>query len=380
MRRRPFGLLIVLSIFVAIVGGSHDYFAQRLVRDTALPAPWSSVATWTIAALAVLLFVQPVSSRRFGPRVGGVLGWPAFTWLGTCFYLLLGLWASDVVLALAGLHGEAIARTRAEGICILVGAIVLFGMRAAVFVPAVKAVEVKLRDWPAALDGYRVVQISDVHIGSMIGRRFAERVVARCNALAPDLIAITGDLVDGSVRALAQAVEPFARLRASDGVFFVTGNHDYYSGAERWVQKVRELGIEVLRNRRVTVRRGASAFELAGVDDLSSSRLEAGRGHDLDAALGGWNRRDALLLLAHDPRTFERAHERGVSLQLSGHTHGGQLWPFGWLVRLQTKYVAGLYTRGSSTLYVSRGTGYWGPPIRVLAPAEITVLSLRPAT
>jgi predicted MPP superfamily phosphohydrolase len=351
-----------------------------LVRDTALPAPWSGYATWTIATLAVLLFVQPVAARRFGPRVGGVLGWPAFVWLGASFYLLVGLWTSDTALSLAGLHGTGVARLRAEGLCALVGVILLYGMRAATMPPAVKTVEVRLSGWPAALDGYRLVQISDIHIGSMIGRRFAERLVARCNALAPDLVAITGDLVDGSVRALSHAVEPFAELRARDGVYFVTGNHDHYSGAERWVQKVADLGIEVLRNRRVTIERAQAKFDLAGVDDLSSSRLEAGRGHDIEAALAGWNQRAPLLLLAHNPQTFDQAHPRGVSLQLSGHTHGGQLWPFGWLVRLQTRYIAGLYRRGRSTLYVSRGTGYWGPPIRVLAPAEITELVLRPNT
>jgi predicted MPP superfamily phosphohydrolase len=244
--------------------------------------------------------------------------------------------------------------------------------------PRVKRVEIALEGWPAALDGYRIVQISDVHIGPTLRRAFAARIVERCNALAADVIAITGDLVDGSVRALHDEVAPFAELRARDGVFFVTGNHDHYSGAERWVQRVRQLGIEVLRNRRVLIERAGASFELAGVDDISSRRFGDGRGYDPEAAFADRDANAPLVLLAHDPRTFEHVRDRGVVLQLSGHTHGGQMWPFAWMVRLQTRYVAGLYRSGRAQLYVSRGTGYWGPPMRVFAPAEITELRLRP--
>jgi predicted MPP superfamily phosphohydrolase len=223
------------------------------------------------------------------------------------------------------------------------------------------------------------VQISDIHIGPTLRRAFAQRLVARCNELNADLIAITGDLVDGSVIFLNDEVAPFAGLRARDGVYFVTGNHDYYSGGERWARKVSELGIEVLRNRRVAVERDGARFDLAGVDDLSSSRIGGLHGHDLSAALDGWDGELPVVLLAHDPRTFDQARHRGVHLQLSGHTHGGQMWPFAWFVRLQTRYVAGLYQRDRSHLYVSRGTGYWGPPMRVLAPAEITDICVRPS-
>jgi uncharacterized protein len=162
-------------------------------------------------------------------------------------------------------------------------------------------------------------------------------------------------------------------------VYFVTGNHDHYSGAERWVQRLEELGIAVLRNRRVTIDRSGARIELAGVDDVSSRRLDASGGYNMEAALAGWDRSTPLVLLSHHPATFDEAQARGVHLQLSGHTHGGQLWPFNFMVRLQTRYVAGVYRRGRSQLYVSRGTGFWGPPMRVLAPAEITEIVLRPA-
>ena len=380
MRRRPLTLLFALSIALTVVASAHNYIATRFVHDTALPSPYATWANGAIALAALLLFAEPIGERNIGPWVGRIFGWPAFVWLGTCFYLLLGLWTSDVVLLLSGAHiGVELARARALWVGGATLLLVVAGAWSALSPPKVKRVELRLAGWPAALAGYRIVQISDIHIGSLIRRRFAEHLVARCNALSADLIAITGDLVDGGVHHLADEVAPFGRLRAKHGVYFVTGNHDSYSGADRWVMKLQELGIEVLRNRRVTLGQDGANFQLAGVNDLSSSRLNTTGVHDLPAALANWHEASPLVLLAHDPRTFDQAHPRGVHLQISGHTHGGQMWPFGWLVRLQTRYVAGLYRQGSSQLYVSRGTGYWGPPMRVLAPAEITEIVLLPA-
>jgi predicted MPP superfamily phosphohydrolase len=240
-------------------------------------------------------------------------------------------------------------------------------------------VEHAIEGWPRALDGYRIVQISDLHVAALLGKAWAARLVQRCNALGPDLIAITGDLVDGKVEHFGDEVEPFAQLAARDGVYFVTGNHDHYAGGEPWLERLSRLPLQVLSNRRVRIARGDAGFELAGVDDYSAGKLDRGHGHDLNAALHGWHGETPLLLLAHDPRSFVEAQARGVHLQLSGHTHGGQLWPFRYLVRLQTPYVSGRYRSGRSELYVSQGTGFWGPPLRVLAPAEITEHVIRAA-
>jgi uncharacterized protein len=379
MRRRPLAVLIVLSVFITLVVLAHRYFAVRLIAETGLPEPWATLGNGAIALLGLLLFAHPVADRSLGPSVGRVLGWPAYLWLGTSFYLLLGLGASDVALLVSGSSGIDIAQQRAWTTSGLVFTVVAWGLCAGLRAPQVKRVRLEIEGWPAALAGYRIVQISDIHIGSLIRRPFAERMVAACNALDPDVVAITGDLVDGSVRHLGEHVAPLADLRARDGVFFVTGNHDHYSGADRWVHKLEELGVQVLRNRRVPIDRGGARIELAGVDDLSSRRLDASSGYDLRAALAGWDGNTPLVLLAHHPATFDEARPRGVHLQLSGHTHGGQIWPFTWLVRLQTRYVAGVYRQGRSHLYVSRGTGFWGPPMRVLAPAEVTELTLHPA-
>jgi uncharacterized protein len=221
------------------------------------------------------------------------------------------------------------------------------------------------------------VQLSDVHIGPLLDRRFAESIVARVNALEPDVIAITGDLVDGSIERLGAEVEPLRRLEARHGTFFVTGNHDYFSRADPWIERARELGWRVLRNERVTIGSGEDAFDLAGVDDRIAHLFGGDHGEDLERALHGRDRRRPVVLLAHNPATFDAAAESGVDLQLSGHTHGGQIWPFVYLVRLITPYVAGMYRRDQSVLYVSRGTGFWGPPMRLFKPAEITEIRLR---
>ena len=195
------------------------------------------------------------------------------------------------------------------------------------------------------------------------------------NALEPDVIAITGDLVDGSVEELAEHAAPLAKLRAKHGVYFVTGNHEYYSGADEWIAHLRKLGMTVLRNERVRIG-GEEGFDLAGIDDHSSGGFGNGHGSDLRKALEGRDAARACVLLAHQPRGIELADELGVDLQLSGHTHGGQMFPWNLAVRLQQPFVAGLHKLARAQIYVSKGTGYWGPPMRVGAPAEITEIEL----
>ena len=215
---------------------------------------------------------------------------------------------------------------------------------------------------------------------SWIHRDFVLRALfedlKRCT---PDHVAVTGDLVDGGVRQLADEVAPFAGLRARLGVFFVTGNHDLYSGAKDWSSRARALGMRVLRNECVAIETGGTVFDLVGVDDHRGDILGEDGGEDLDAALAGRDPARPAVLLAHDPATFHGASQRGIDLQLSGHTHGGQIWPFRWLVRLAVPFVAGRYRRGEAELYVSRGTGFWGPPMRLFAPAEVTEITLRSA-
>ncbi|MFI0823578.1 metallophosphoesterase [Streptomyces roseolus] len=237
--------------------------------------------------------------------------------------------------------------------------------------PRVKRVTVPLAKLPRAAHGYRIAVVSDIHLGPILGRAHSQRIVDAINATQPDLIAVVGDLVDGTVEDLGPAAEPLAGLRARHGSFFVTGNHEYFSGADAWVDHVRELGMRPLRNERLEI---AAGFDLAGVDDVAGER--EGQGPDFGRALGDRDRSRAAVLLAHQPIVIDDAVAHGVDLQLSGHTHGGQLWPGNLLAGLANPTVAGLERYGDTQLYVSRGAGAWGPPVRVGAPSDITVVQL----
>jgi predicted MPP superfamily phosphohydrolase len=237
--------------------------------------------------------------------------------------------------------------------------------------PRVKRVTVPLAKLPRAAHGYRIAVVSDIHLGPILGRAHTQRIVDTINATQPDLVAVVGDLVDGSVANLGPAAEPLARLTARDGSFFVTGNHEYFSGADAWVDHVRELGLHPLRNDRVEIGAG---FDLAGVDDVAGE--SHGQGPDFVKALGDRDRARTAVLLAHQPIVIDDAVRHGVDLQLSGHTHGGQLWPGNLIAELANPTVAGLERYGDTQLYVTRGAGAWGPPVRVGAPSDITVVEL----
>jgi len=245
--------------------------------------------------------------------------------------------------------------------------------------PSIVDVPVTLSRLPKSLDGFSITQLTDVHIGNTIGREFIEDMVDRTNEMASDVIVITGDLVDGKPDRLREAAAPLADLHAEHGVFFVTGNHEYYSGVDPWMEHLDGLGIRVLRNECVSVGDGEDSFDLAGIDD-HSARYWRGHGADLESAVAGRDESRELVLLAHQPRQVKMAVKHGVGLQLSGHTHGGQVWPWHYLAMAQQGgLLAGLSEHGDTQLYVSRGTGYWGPPVRVLAPAEITRVVLASA-
>ncbi|MFI6338588.1 metallophosphoesterase [Streptomyces sp. NPDC050535] len=236
--------------------------------------------------------------------------------------------------------------------------------------PSVKRVTVPLAKLPRSAHGFRIAVVSDIHLGPVLGRGFAQRVVDTINATQPDLIAVVGDLVDGTVKDLGPAAAPLAQLKARQGAFFVTGNHEYFSGAEQWVEEVRRLGLRPLENARVEL----PAFDLAGVNDVSGE--SEGQGPDFAKALGDRDTSRASVLLAHQPVQIHDAVEHGVDLQLSGHTHGGQLWPGNFVADLANPTLAGLERYGDTQLYVSRGAGAWGPPTRVGAPSDITVVEL----
>ncbi len=384
-------LFWVLGMMIALPIAVHYYLWARLVRDPQLPQPWFLVATLVIVTMGVGIPVGFLGGQALPARFTQIAIFPFALWMGLVFYLLLGLWLGDLVRLGWSFGGFDPARRLfllrgvAGAVTATTGIVAIAGVRSALRPPEVRTVEVPLLRLPEALDGFTIVQLTDIHVGNTIGRDFARDLVARTNALGGDLIAITGDLIDGSVAHLREAVEPFRELRAPHGVFFVTGNHEYYAssngaeGADEWIAWLRGAGVTVLRNERVAIERAGAAFDLAGVDDWSARSFGGGHGADLGKALDGRDESRALVLLAHQPKQIPAAASARVGLVLSGHTHGGQIWPFRFVVRLFTPYVSGLFQVQDTWAYVSRGTGYFGPPLRVAEPSEITRIVLRTA-
>ncbi len=365
MRRR-------LLFIIAVLGSAHYYIWLRFVAATRLPSPWHLVATLAIICLAPSLPIAAIAIRRLPRARAAPLLNVVYIWFGIAVYLLLAAALGNLACAIAPISARTAALVGAIGVALTV----VYGLVHAARGPRVRRVRVSLAKLPAAADGYTIVQLTDVHVGPTLGREFVTSVVKQVAALEPDLIVITGDLIDGRLSDLASHVEPLRDLHARDGVFAVTGNHEYYWNADAWIAHLGSLGVRFLRNEHVTI---ASGFELAGVDDSSAAAMAVGHGEDIPRALAGRDPALPVVLLAHHPRTITRAVAAGCDLQLSGHTHGGQLLPLGWLARLFEPHVAGLARFGATWLYVSEGTGFWGPPLRVGTTSEIALITLRSA-
>lgn len=416
----------LLALGVLVTG--NWYLWRRLFRDTTERPGWARRAGAALIAGGWLMAVGALVAERTGAPfwLQQVLAWPGFLWLALSIYLLLGVVVGEVVRPLlrrllerrdrrrapaeadvrqletvpAGAAPEElrepeseseppapadpplptstptpsrrlfVSRVAAGAAAAAALGTVGYGTYGVLRGPKVKRVTVPLAKLPRAAHGYRIAVVSDIHLGPVLGRGFAQTVVDTINSTQPDLIAVVGDLVDGSVKDLGPAAAPLARLRAKHGTFFVTGNHEYFSGAEQWVEEVRRLGMRPLENDRTEL----PYFDLAGVNDIAGE--SEGQGPDFTKALGDRDTARACVLLAHQPIQIHDAVDHDVDLQLSGHTHGGQLWPGSLVAELANPTVAGLERYGDTQLYVSRGAGAWGPPTRVGAPSDITVIEL----
>jgi hypothetical protein len=376
LRRSYFALLTLLALL-------HVYIGARLLPDMALGM--RGIALGTVLLLLSWCLV-PVGLRAHTLRRGRWterLAWTGLVAMGYFSSLLVLTFLRDIALlflALIGAGGPLFTHDSAVAVPLVSLAVTLVGFVNARRVARVVKVEVPIDDLPSALEGYTIAQISDIHVGPTIKRPYLNAIVNRVNALKPDAIAITGDLVDGSVHRLAAHTEPLQRLSARDGAFFVTGNHEYYSGAHEWIAEMRRLGLTVLMNEHVVRERGDAALMIAGVTDYTAHLFDASHRSDPHAAAAGAPRHVRVrILLAHQPRTAQAAADAGFDLQLSGHTHGGQFFPWNLFVPLQQPFVAGLNRVRDLWVYTSRGTGYWGPPKRFGAPSEITLVKLVPA-
>jgi len=375
-----------LLLFSALL---HAYVGARLVP--ALTAwPWAAVLLALLLVASAALMPMGFMARRMrGRRFAQILAWAGLLCMGLFSTLFVLTLLRDVLLAgtlLAqwlGLFGLTAADLAAFGVAsgvlvvLLAFVITAVGLRNARRTAEVVAVDVPIDDLPDALHGFTIAQISDVHVGPTIRRPYVHAIVEAVNRLNADMVAVTGDLVDGSVAELAHHVAPLAQLKSRHGTYFVTGNHEYYSGVHAWLLELERLDVRVLLNEHVVLEHDDAALVVAGVADPSAHHFDPSHRSDPVAAVAGAPAHASIrVLLAHQPRSAHAAARAGYHLQLSGHTHGGQFFPWNLLIRFFQPFAAGLHRLQDLWIYTSRGTGYWGPPTRLGAPSEISFLRL----
>lgn len=395
--RNALGIAVIFMAMAPVLLVSlllHAFVAWRVVPDLASVSASLGLALWGLLLLSALLLPMGLLARRVArPPVSGILTWLGLLCMGLFSSLfILTLLREVTLLAAYGLDWlwpaagalPAVRVPSALALPVLGLLVTAWGFWNARRTAAVVRVDVPIANLPAALHGFTVAQISDIHVGPTIRRRYLARIVARVNSLGADMVAITGDLVDGSVHELREHVAPLTALTSTHGTFFVTGNHEYYSGAHAWIDALRGLGVRVLMNEHVLIHHNADSQDpeqammvVAGVTDFNAHHFDESHRSDPHAALADAPPHALFkLLLAHQPRSAAAAAQAGFDLQLSGHTHGGQFWPWNHFVKLQQPFTAGLHKLQSLWVYTSRGTGYWGPPKRFGAPSEITHLRL----
>ncbi|MFH1488889.1 MAG: metallophosphoesterase [Pseudomonadota bacterium] len=381
----------------------YYYVGKRLIEPAAFSAGKKAVA-WLIVLIFFLLPYSARTIRRFDVSAPWMeillnIGYISLGFFGILFITLL---TRDFILSLVLLlrkMGKAfekftgkdprgtklpqdmerrrfLVHTSNLGLLALSGGITGYGIHEAASLPEIVRVSVPLKNLPGDLEGFRIVQITDLHVGPTIKGKYVRGVVRVANELEPDLLAITGDLVEGRPGTLRRDVASLSDLQAKSGKLFVTGNHEYYHGVKDWLKEMQLLGFQVLMNEHLIIERGSSRLLVAGVPDLRAHSFDPNHAPDLKRTMKDAPDYHTGILLAHRPRAIFESSRQGFDLQLSGHTHGGQIYPFKYMVRLREPYISGLHRHLKTWIYVSRGAGFWGPPMRVGAPAEVTEITL----
>jgi predicted MPP superfamily phosphohydrolase len=398
-------MILFFLIFTLVITLIFFYIYRRLIRPLEIPLIYKRI-------LAVYMLLTPLLTPvsfvlRFGlltPFQADLIAWFTYLNLGFFSLVLALLILRDISRGLKAVYNGLSSRWPVKrtggsatpatiyspsrrrflvnsvnlGIFGMAGILSGYGVYEARRQPVLKEVEIPISDLPAELHNFRIAQFSDVHVGPTIKRDFVESVVRQINQLHPDLIACTGDVVDGSVAELRSEVEVLKELTAPAGVFFVTGNHEYYSGVLPWIEEMQKLGLTVLQNEHLLLPYKNSKIIVAGVHDYTAGQFIKAHASDPQKAIAGAEAGVVKILLAHQPRNIFAAAAAGFDLQISGHTHGGQYLPWSYLVTLSQPYIAGLHRHDRTWIYVNRGAGYWGPPLRLGIPSEVTLLKLVP--
>ncbi len=383
---RIFFILIVTAVFGII----HGYVGWRVIPPLGLSPPFRGMAWIFLVCLTFAPLVPAI--LRFNGLENRLVDWlsaAGYTSLGFFVLTFLAFLLRDILFGIGITGGKLLAKPDISSalplanlnwsILVVTATLTIVGLWQARQTPVIEKVTIPIRDLPAELEDFTIVQISDIHVGPTIKRSFVEKVAQAVSELKPDLIALTGDLVDGSVPYLTKDVEPLRKLSAPYGKYFITGNHEYYSGVEPWLEKTRELGFTNLVNQNTTVFVKGFPLSVLGVTDLTAHQITPSHKSDVAGAMEGVDTSAFTLLLAHQPGSVFAAAEAGIDLMLTGHTHAGQFIPFNWIVARAHPYLEGLHQHEHLWLYVNRGTGYWGPPLRLGMTNEITLLTLKRA-
>lgn len=369
--------LLLLTVMTTLVVGLHWYLGVRLINEAMVPQPFATGAWALLWTFFVSIFAGFIGGRVLPRPVAKVAQWFGFVWMGAFGLLFVSVGVSDLLfwgLSRVTTLDPSWPMWRAVGVMVLVVPALAWGFYISRR-PETKRITVDVPGLDPSLDGFRIAQISDVHIGETLDRRFAQLVTDQVNALNPDLVAVTGDMIDGSVPKLRDEVAPLGGLRGKHGVFYVTGNHEYYHGGSAWEGEARRLGFNVLHNEHRVVADGK--LVIGGVTDVEGARFSEAHAPDVLATFASAPVGVPRVLLAHQPRFAKSARDAKVSLMLSGHTHGGQIFPFMFFVKLQQPVIGGFEVIEGVPTYTSNGTGYWGPPFRIGPRGEVTEITLR---
>ncbi|NOZ74986.1 MAG: metallophosphoesterase [FCB group bacterium] len=394
--------MIFLIVVILVLALIHGYVGFRIIPSFQLSTT-GNFWFWCLVVLLTFLPLIPALLRYKGFENSWIdkVSWAGYFSLGffsLAFLLILGfdlLWIFKLGLERLGLVIPGLTRpdhlsetvfnpqrrifirdTVTFGLLGLSAGLSVWGLFEARRSASIFRISVPIENLPPGLEGLRIVQLSDIHVGPTIKRDYVQRIADQAMSLNPDILVMTGDLVDGSVKYLQNDIQPLKQLQAPMGKYFVTGNHEYYSGVSHWIPEVQALGFIPLINEHRIVTRGTACLTIAGITDFTARQMDPENKPNVKQALAGSPNNSIKLLLAHQPGSIDEAARNHVDLQLSGHTHGGQFIPFNWVVKQAHPYIAGLYTHHGTWIYVNRGTGYWGPPLRLGVPSEITILTL----